>query len=278
MDTDELRALSQKIKLLAVHIRNLAEHTHDISENYYSESEVDDLLALKAEADHNHDEDYSALEHNHDEDYSPIVHNHDATYYSESEVDDLLALRAEVDHDHDADYSPLEHNHDEEYSALGHDHDANYYLKTAVDSLLATKSDTTHTHPGSIPIAVASDNIRLENYTQRYTSAIESWIKAKEIEVHFDGEIRVSWEMHRSSACGTYTMHGRVYVNGIAVGYDWTTTSTSYASFSSDVAVAIGDLVQIYLWGGCGSNYNYVRNMRLKYDLDFPDNGTVQDP
>lgn len=49
-------------------------------------------------AEHDHDEDYAAIDHNHDGVYSPVAHNHDADY-------------ADIAHNHDADYSDITHNH-----------------------------------------------------------------------------------------------------------------------------------------------------------------------
>lgn len=58
----------------------LAVHTHD--DRYYTESEMDTLLADK----------------------SNISHTHDARYYTESEVDGFLALKSDLSHTHDSRY------------------------------------------------------------------------------------------------------------------------------------------------------------------------------
>lgn len=125
-----------------------SDHNHD--ERYYTESEVDGLIATRASAAHNHDSVYSKLGHNHDDRYyteaeidakldgiANASHHHDDRYYTESEVDNLLSGKANVVHSHDGVYAPLNHNHN-----------TTYYTKTEVDSRLSGKSDTSHHHDG----------------------------------------------------------------------------------------------------------------------------------
>lgn len=58
-------------------------HLHD--SRYYTESEVDSLLADKADVEHNHDD----------------------IYYTESEINSLLANKSDITHNHDSDYVKL---------------------------------------------------------------------------------------------------------------------------------------------------------------------------
>ena len=98
-----------------------ADHTHD--ERYYTETEMNTLLAAKqdtltfdtaptanstnpvtsggvktaldgkAASNHNHDGVYAASDHNHDSTYAAVDHTHDDRYYTESETDTLLAAK-----------------------------------------------------------------------------------------------------------------------------------------------------------------------------------------
>lgn len=56
----------------------LADHDHDT--DYYTQAEIDLLLADKSDEGHDHDADYAL-----------VTHNHDADYYTDDEVDLLLA-------------------------------------------------------------------------------------------------------------------------------------------------------------------------------------------
>ena len=63
----------------AVNGKAAANHTHD--DRYYTEAEVNKLLATKAAANHTHS-------------YAATSHTHDDRYYTETEVNNLLATKA----------------------------------------------------------------------------------------------------------------------------------------------------------------------------------------
>lgn len=109
------------------------EHVHD--DRYFTETEMNTLLAAKASTDH----------------------NHNTAYYTKTEIGTLLELRAPVDHTHD--YAAIEHAHDMLYysktivdnkllnkAEAVHVHDNSYYTKSQVDSALNGKAAATHTH------------------------------------------------------------------------------------------------------------------------------------
>ncbi len=80
----------------ANHTHNYAAtgHTHD--DRYYTETEVNSLLAGKAAANHSHS-------------YAASSHTHDDRYYTESEVNNLLAGKAASNHTHN--YAAASHTH-----------------------------------------------------------------------------------------------------------------------------------------------------------------------
>ena len=86
-------------------------HTHD--DRYYTESEVDTLLAGK----------------------SDTGHTHDSRYYTESETDTLLAGKADSVHYHDSRYY-TESECNSLFAAASHTHDTRYYTESEVDSML----------------------------------------------------------------------------------------------------------------------------------------------
>ena len=69
-------------------------HTHD--DRYFTETEVNTLLAGKAAANHSHS-------------YATSSHTHDDRYYTESEVNNLLAGKAASNHTHN--YAAASHTH-----------------------------------------------------------------------------------------------------------------------------------------------------------------------
>jgi len=123
-----------------------ATHAHD--DRYYTETEVDDLLAGKSDSGHNHSGVYepaftknTAFNKNFgttvgtvcqgndarlSDSRTPTAHTHDDRYYTETEVDTLLSGKA----------------------ASSHTHDDRYYTESEITTLLAGKSDSGHNHSG----------------------------------------------------------------------------------------------------------------------------------
>jgi len=113
-----------------------------------------------------------------------------------------------------------------------------------------------------------SDNLQASAVNVR-NGTNSGYHKEKEIEVKHWGKIRVKFDI-KSEAGGT--AYGRIYVNGVAVGTERTTTETTYQTYSEDIAVEHGDLVQLYMKiiGGGGENW-YARNFRLYWDKTLED-------
>jgi hypothetical protein len=62
-------------------------------------------------------------------------------------------------------------------------------------------------------------------------------------------------------------VYSKVYVNGIAVGVEKTTESTTYINCSDDITnVKENDLIQIYVHSHYGAHSCYIRNMKLRFD------------
>lgn len=116
----------------------LAVHTHD--DRYYTETEMDTLLADKSNISHTHDTRYYtesevdgflALK-------SDTSHNHDSRYYLIADVDALLTTKAAVSHTHAiANVTSLQAALDDK-SALGHTHTI-LSLSDVPDAFVASK-------------------------------------------------------------------------------------------------------------------------------------------
>jgi len=137
-------------------------HTHD--GRYYTESEVDTKLSLKADTTHNHDSSYYTKTQlqtsgqsvvdwgnlaNKPTTFPVATHTHDDRYYTETEMDTLLANKAPLSHNHDDMYfTELEitSNYYSKTQLNTGQLDTRYYTITQTDALLANKSATTHIH------------------------------------------------------------------------------------------------------------------------------------
>lgn len=78
-----------------------------------------------------------------------------------------------------------------------------------------------------------------------YTTTYE---KVKEISVGKGGVITVSFRLATAAPGSlTYAAVGRIYVNGVAIGTERTTTSSSFVTYTEDITINAGDLVQLYI-------------------------------
>ena len=124
---------------------------------------------------------------------------------------------------------------------------------------------------------IPGDVVRDSAATSR-SAEYGEYTKIKEIEFNeADGSIRVA----HTASCGTsgsVTVYSRVYVNGVAVGAEHTSSLSGIGdsdSYTDDISVETNDLVQLYAKGGANG---YVSGFALRYDKVFiavP--GTVND-
>jgi len=127
---------------------------------------------------------------------------------------------------------------------------------------------------------IASDTLQFSNDTERHTASA-TYVKLKEILINEAiNAVRIKFDLKVSAGSGIY-VYGRIYKNGVAMGTERSTTSTSYVTFSEDFAgpFVAGDLIQLY--GRKDTVYEcYVRNLRLYWDISIQwiASPTSQDP
>ena len=85
------------------------------------------------------------------------------------------------------------------------------------------------------------------------------YTKIREYKVSVTGNIRVKFRIEHSPGTG-YTAYGRIYKNGAAVGVEHSTNVANYQYFYDDIAVVVGDLVQLYV---------YSSTLAIVYIIDF---------
>ena len=113
---------------------------------------------------------------------------------------------------------------------------------------------------------IASNTLKWSADTER-TEATQTYVKKKEILIYVAGMIRVSFDLKGSAGSG-YQVWGRVYKNGSAAGTERSVTGTTYTTYTEDLSVAVGDLIQLYSKGNTtGGETAYVRNFRISYDF-----------
>ena len=149
-------------------------------------------LAGKSDKTHNHNDDYAPKSHNHDDIYytddevdnllagkSDSGHNHNDKYYTESEIDKkITGLQAEIDADVKTEKERAMGVEDALQAAIdskapsSHTHDDRYYTESEMNTKLAAKADTNHgTHVPTPQTANNAKFLRNDNSWQTVTPA-----------------------------------------------------------------------------------------------------------
>jgi len=121
---------------------------------------------------------------------------------------------------------------------------------------------------------VASDTLVVSADTERSEVSSATYAKVKEVLVRTQGTIRVKFDLKKD---GTNTALGRIYINGVAVGTERDTNSTSYVNYSEDISVEANDLVQLYIKPSANdvNKYAYTQNFRFYYTKTATDEYTI---
>ena len=102
-------------------------------------------------------------------------------------------------------------------------------------------------------------------------------VKETRVNVAQLGQVQIGFEMKGTD--GITNAHGRLYVNGVAVGADHGSNSAVYVAYTDnyDVGFTAGDLIQIYAYSEGGADTTSIRNFRIRYDWHLPGfgDGTV---
>ncbi len=134
----------------------------------------------------------------------------------------------------------------------------NDYITTAmIQDEAVTPSKLTNYSIGTLLVAKA-DAIKTVTST--------SYIKVKEIYVPREGTITIKFDLIGDSSYGG-TTYGRIYINGSASGTERSTSvHTSYTTYTENISVSSGDLVQLYMKRSQSSGDGKCTNLSLFVD------------
>lgn len=114
----------------------------------------------------------------------------------------------------------------------------------------------------------ASDTVQITADTERgvTTEPSGTYEHVKTIIVTMPGTIRTVFDM---KSVGTYSgdAYGKIYKNDSPVGTARTTASSTYQTYTEDLAVAAGDRIQLYAYNNNTLHTTYVRNFRVCGEL-----------
>ena len=147
-------------------------------------------LAGKSDKTHNHNDDYAPKSHNHDDIYytddevdnllagkSDSGHNHNDKYYTESEIDKKITdLQAEIDADVKTEKERAMGVEDALQAAIdgkapsSHNHDDRYYTETEMDGKLKTITDSISSNVSTLNSAIATAKSSAISESKSYTN------------------------------------------------------------------------------------------------------------
>ena len=111
--------------------------------------------------------------------------------------------------------------------------------------------------------SVVSENLRTSSDTAKVLTT-STYTKVKEIVFNDNpGTIRV--DFHLRTPNGQFNAMGRIYKNGVAIGTERTTSSVTFQTYSENLSVARGDLIQLYIKNSSTGNVE-AAYFRLYYD------------
>ena len=124
---------------------------------------------------------------------------------------------------------------------------------------------TARIHDGAVTVdklpnyTSGSNLLALTNIEESTTGT--SWSKLKEIRVKRSGVITVKFTLKTSNS--NYASIGQIDVNDIIAGTQRSTTSTSYITYTEDITVNAGDLIQLYLKSSGATTQAYTNLLAL---------------
>lgn len=91
-----------------------------------------------------------------------------------------------------------------------------------------------------------------------FNNAGSTYVLAKKIQLPSGGVIQVLFDLWRSGG----TAYGRIYKNGVAVGTERTTTSTTPVSWTENITFAANDTIELWIKNS-GANSTYTQRFEL---------------
>lgn len=116
-------------------------------------------------------------------------------------------------------------------------------------------------------MAFAAGTIPFYNSLHLVGGQTTTYTKVKEVRVGDAGTITVDFTLKNTVFGGT--QYGRIYKNGVAVGTERSVGGTTTTTFSENITVAVGDLIQLY------SKYAGSSGGQL-YDFKFKSNAELE--
>jgi hypothetical protein len=124
--------------------------------------------------------------------------------------------------------------------------------------ILFNDNTTQSTAAGGAPVVSAGTNWWMSGGSASFNGAPTSYTRGIWVKMVVSGTVRVEWAM-RGNEYNSYTVFGRVYKNGVAVGAERSKNGNLGINYyTDDISVSPGDRIEI--WGRSSSN-NFAVNL-----------------
>ena len=115
---------------------------------------------------------------------------------------------------------------------------------------------------------VAAGNQKISSNPGEKSTTSTTYVKLKQTKIGRSGTYRIEFSLKTSNA--DYTVYGRIYRNGAAVGTERSTTEIDYVVFSEDVGGwSVGDYIEIWGMTSSGGTSAHVASLQLYVDNPF---------
>jgi len=122
-----------------------------------------------------------------------------------------------------------------------------------------------------VPIAASSSDVLKGSDDSVSQTEPISYTEVKSFISYVAGTMKIKFDLQ--SETGSYAAWGRIYKNGVAIGTERTTSSTSYVTYSETLNIGAGDTVSLYVKTNNTASDVMVRNYRIYFDINQDTNG-----
>ena len=116
-------------------------------------------------------------------------------------------------------------------------------------------------------------DVLVQALTERTTTSA-SYVKLKEITVPTNGTLTIDFDLRTGNPAAA--AYGRIYIDGVAVGTERSTTGVSYTTYSESITVVSGEAIQLYAHT-TGANTCYIQSFIFYWDKSVQETVVVTD-
>lgn len=130
----------------------------------------------------------------------------------------------------------------------------------------ATPSSPTYCNVKNFTVTIASVNV-IAASQDSFTTTSSTYVLAKKIQMPSGGVIQALFDLW----CASGTAYGRVYKNGVAVGTERTTTSSTPVSWTENISFSANDTIELWIKNSStNSTYNKRFELAVNQALTVP--------